>query len=356
MRATRLRGKKLAGLMLAVGFSVSGVLFAAYGRPAAVRLTADCIENPADGLAVFRLRAERPASLRAAFTRPGLQIRVESGRESVRVIDRKEDGRTAEVKLQTTLRPGAVTVRAAAAGFADASLTLRTVRWLEDRDGDGLPDAMRLDSHTDQESFRRWFALLAESQYYKQSPAWDDQQKDCSGLVRFAWREALRPHTAGWHARVQPAIATGAPDIAQYQYPHTPLGDRLFRTRPGPYAPADLRDDTFSGFADANTLRNYNSAYLGKDPRAARQGDLLFYYQPGTQQYPYHLMVFLGDALIDGQGRHDWVVYHTGPNEEGLGVVKKVTLEALRRHPSPRWWPVPGNPHFLGFYRPRILD
>src|SRR5262249_30016113 len=149
--------------------------------------------------------------------------------------------------------------------------------------------------------------------YYKESPAWDDQQKDCSGLVRFALREALRTHAGGWFARVQPQIHIAAPDVAQYNYPQTPLGDKLFRTRPGPFEPADLDDDTFSSFADAKTIKNYNTAFVGKTCGPAKKGDLLFYYQPGTQQLPYHLMIYLGDALIDGEGRDDWVVYHTGP-------------------------------------------
>src|SRR5215475_1797039 len=68
-----------------------------------------------------------------------------------------------------------------------------------DSDDDGVPDAAELRSSDDRDSFRRWFAYIAEMQFYKLSEAWNEDQRDCAGLVRFAWREALRAHDRAWY-------------------------------------------------------------------------------------------------------------------------------------------------------------
>ena len=36
-----------------------------------------------------------------------------------------------------------------------------------DSDNDGIPDAAELQSYSDRESFRRWFTLIAEGQFYR---------------------------------------------------------------------------------------------------------------------------------------------------------------------------------------------
>lgn len=336
---------------------LTGILLTAWGGSRApIRLTADVYENPADGLATFQITGALPDSLTAKLRHPDMEFRIESGGESVRVLERSMRTPKYVLKLQTTTRPGPVTISASASGFDRTVITLQTMAAMEDRDEDGFPDVMRLTSLDDQERFRRWFLLVAESQYYRESPAWEDPQKDCSGLVRFAFREALRLHTAAWFQRVRTPIQASVPDIAKYNYPQTPLGDRLFRTRPGRFRPADLADETFSGFADARTLKSFNTVAIGKDRGRAKPGDLLFYYQSGAHSLPYHMMIYLGKALIDGGEYHDWVVYHTGPADGRPGVVKKVTLAMLDEHPSKRWRPVAENPSFLGFYRFMILD
>src|SRR5262245_6888817 len=53
-----------------------------------------------------------------------------------------------------------------------------------DSDDDGVPDAAELSSSDDRDSFRRWFAYIAEMQFYKLSGAWNEDQRDCAGLVR----------------------------------------------------------------------------------------------------------------------------------------------------------------------------
>jgi len=52
----------------------------------------------------------------------------------------------------------------------------------------------------------------------------------------------------------------------------------------------------FSEFADARTLKNFNTVLIGRDRHQAQSGDLLIFYQPWVQKFPYHVMIFLGKA------------------------------------------------------------
>src|SRR2546421_7891583 len=102
-----------------------------------------------------------------------------------------------------------------------------------DSDNDGIPDAAELQSFMDRENFRRWFTLIAEGQFYHLSEQWNATQRDCAGLVRFAWREALRHHDRVWFQKMGPGYPAIAPDIARYNLEQSPLGERLFRTNFG---------------------------------------------------------------------------------------------------------------------------
>lgn len=225
-----------------------------------------------------------------------------------------------------------------------------------DADADGIPDAAELSSFGDRENFRRWFTGIAEAQFYEMSKEWNEQQRDCAGLVRFAWRGALRAHDRKWLARMGASYEAFAPDVRAYTLAHSPLGERLFRTNFGSFRETDLKDDTFSEFADARTLKEFNSTFVSRERRQAQAGDLIFFYQPFAQKYPYHVMIFLGAAREDGEGANDWVVYHTGSSPTDKGTVKKVRLSVLDHHPDPRWRPVASNRNFLGFYRLKILQ
>jgi uncharacterized protein YfaT (DUF1175 family) len=225
-----------------------------------------------------------------------------------------------------------------------------------DADADGIPDAAELQSFGDRENFRRWFTGIAEQQFYEPSKEWNAEQRDCAGLVRFAWREALRAHDRKWLARMGSAYEAFAPDVRAYTLEHSPVGEKLFRTTFGSFRETDLKDDTFSEFADARTLREFNAVFVSRDRRAAQAGDLLFFFQPGAHKYPYHVMIFLGAAREDNEDANDWVVYHTGASAADKGTVKKVRLAVLDHHPDARWRPVASNRNFLGFYRLKILQ
>jgi uncharacterized protein YfaT (DUF1175 family) len=225
-----------------------------------------------------------------------------------------------------------------------------------DSDADGIPDREELSAFGDRQSFRRWFTSIAEEQFYRPSAEWNESQRDCAGLVRFAWREALRAHDRAWLLRMGEGYDPVAPDVRAYTLERSPVGEKLFRTAAGSFKESDLSDGTFSEFADARTLKEQNSRFVGRDAARAEPGDLLFFHQPWMQKYPYHVMLFLGPARTDSEGAADWVVYHTGSSPEDAGEVRKVRLSVLARHPDPRWRPVAGNKNFLGFYRLKILD
>ena len=200
---------------------------------------------------------------------------------------------------------------------------------------------VRLADESDRAAFRSWFVLLADAQFERPT----DDVQDCAALVRHAVREALRAHTPEWVRR------SGLPFTPQFADVRSAPragsdGMPLFRVT----SDASPR---FAEFADARTLVNLNARPLGRDRRALRPGDLLYFHQSG-QREPDHLMVFVGRSHFESEG-DDWVVYHTGPLDGGPGEVRKVRLGTLQQHPSPRWRPVTANPNFLGVFRLGML-
>ncbi|MGH9900398.1 MAG: DUF1175 family protein [Pyrinomonadaceae bacterium] len=227
-------------------------------------------------------------------------------------------------------------------------------RW-DDSDADGIPDRAEMRSYNDRGNFRIWFTAVAELQFYHLSDEWNREQRDCSGLVRFAWREALRRHDRAWFRRMGAVYEPVAPDVRAYNLETSPVGEKLFRTNFGAFKESDLSDATFSEFADARTLKEFNSEFVGRDRRRAEAGDLLFFHQPWVQKFPYHVMIYLGEPREGAEGAADWVVYHTGASADGAGEVRKMRLAVLDEHPDRRWRPAADNRNFLGFYRLKIL-
>jgi uncharacterized protein len=235
--------------------------------------------------------------------------------------------------------------------------TLPYVSWA-DRYGDGTPDFLRLDVPADRESFRRWFALIAEYQAFRQPAEVPAEISDCAALLRYSYRHALHTHDSAWtrETGITPPADPGT--ITQYHYPFTPLGAALFRVQQGAAAESDTRSGAFAEFADAKTLKSLNTHFVSRDLRDARPGDLLFYRQLETDE-PYHSMIYVGQSAWMPEPISDWrgaiVVYHTGPIGGAPGEMRRVTLAELLNHPSPRWRPIAGNSNFLGVYRWNIL-
>src|SRR5438105_6667450 len=227
---------------------------------------------------------------------------------------------------------------------------------LADSDNDGIPDVIELRTYQDRDNFRRWFTAIAETQFYQLSDQWNADQRDCAGLVRFAMREALRRHDRVWLQKMGSAYESVAADVSEFDLDHNPLGEKIFRTDFGSFHESDVHNGRFSEFADGRSLKNFNSVFVTRERREAVAGDLLLFYQPWVQKFPYHVMIYLGSARIASNGANDWVVYHTGSSPTDKGTVKKVELSVLDHHPDPRWRPLESNKNFLGFYRLKILQ
>lgn len=233
----------------------------------------------------------------------------------------------------------------------------------DDRDSlhDGFPDAARIVRPEDRATFVHWLTFLAEAQYYAPSPETSSEIHDCAGLIRFTFRNALMSHNTAWRQAVLAVGGAAAQiedqaefgDLHDIAYPSWALGPNLFRVRAGPLAPGDLENGAFAQFADVATLLHYNTFLISRDVRAARPGDLLFYYQPG-QSEEYHSMLFVGRSYFQPQGA-DWVVYHTGDIDGQSGQIRELEVRSLMQIPDPRWRPLLSNSRFLGVYRFELL-
>jgi uncharacterized protein YfaT (DUF1175 family) len=192
---------------------------------------------------------------------------------------------------------------------------------------------------SDRAAFLAWFTWLAEATYYMLPGVLPREVHDCSGLLRFAFREALREHTAEW------AHSLNLPDFAPLPELRNPIRKPdVFLTAGG------VRRE----FADAENLLRYNCHVVSRDIAAAAHGDLLFYRQWSTAQ-SWHSMVFLRRSAFEA-GRGHCLVYHTGPQGGRGGEVRRPTLAELLAHPEPRWRPLAANSNFLGVYRWNILE
>lgn len=223
-----------------------------------------------------------------------------------------------------------------------------------DSAGDGTPDFLRLDDPADQEAFRRWFTFLAEAQYYNPPAARPAEIVDCAALIRYAYREALRNHDSKWAAEAHLPLVPAIESVRKYSFPHTLLGAALFRVYPGPFVQADMNNGAFAQFADAESIRRFNTFFLSRDVRASERGDLLFF-RRDVEQMPFHSMIVIGPSQIDPSSATIYVVYDTGPSGTQAGEIKRLSLQELLHYPDPQWQPRATNPLFLGVFRWNIL-
>jgi len=217
------------------------------------------------------------------------------------------------------------------------------------------PSFLLLDSAADRDAFRRWFSAIAEYQALRPAAELPPEVSDCAALLRYAYRGALRAHTESWLEETRLAALAFLAPVRKYTYPHTPLGPGLFRVRPA--TGEGSVQASFAEFADAKSLRQFNTYFVSRDVRLALPGDILFFRQL-EQNSPYHSMVFVGRSQIagdGGEGDNSILVYHTGPIGKTTGEMRRIKLRQLLQHPSPRWRPVPANTNFLGVYRWNIL-
>jgi uncharacterized protein YfaT (DUF1175 family) len=258
-----------------------------------------------------------------------------------------------QAQLRAGVLPGLAQLRIEMPGFIPALASVETLLDSSDELDDGTPDFLRLDDAGDEQSFRRWFTFLAEAQYFQPPQSRAAEITDCAALIRYAYREAIRQHDTAWAATAHLPLMPALESIAKYDYPHTAIGAALFRTRPGPFRPADLKNGAFAQFADAQTLYRFNTHFFTRDIAGAEPGDLLFFRQ-ASDHMPFHSMIYLGASHISG-GDTRYVLYHTGPTGADPGEMRRLTVSELLNFPQPQWRPTAGNPAFLGVYRWNIL-
>jgi len=324
---------------------VLGLLWATPRRQtAAPRLTVMPAQLPADGFQTAELAIEATSS-----TPPSVTV-VPAHAATVTEIAPTPHGFKATIRAGVT--PAVVTLSVAFPNAPAAHATLTTALDPTDSAGDGTPDFLRLDNPDDRYAFTQWFTFLAETQFFQPPEQRPAEINDCAALIRYAYREALRAHDGAWATAERLPVLPGLPNVAKYQYPYTPLGANLFRVLPNAFQPADLAT-AFAQFADAKTLQLRNTYFITRDVTRAQPGDLFFYRQDNDHM-PFHSMIYLGRSQF-GRTPDRYLVYHTGPDANGPGEIRRPTLEELRRFPDADWRPLPDNPRFLGVYRWNIL-
>lgn len=332
--------------------AVGGFFALRHERDARLTLTPAQISLPADGREHL-VRLSGKIGARA----------VDAG--SLRFNDASVEARGGEAWVAPEVMPGVERIVVRSGRARPAMLVLKREPSDVDSFGDGTPDFLRLHTAADRRAFRNWFTWLAEMQAVAKPGEAASEIKDCAALLRYAYRESLRPHDDRWvgsqgaGAGHSPALSAAGSasalsgarvalpgvSVAQWHYPATPLGDGLFRVKEGRYQSGDV--GAFAQFADARSLMTLNTHFIARDIGAAKPGDILFYRQL-EQDSQYHSMIVCGDA-------GEWVVYHTGPIGNKAGEIRRVRLQDLLQHPDARWRPLAANANFLGVYRWNIL-
>jgi hypothetical protein len=191
---------------------------------------------------------------------------------------------------------------------------------------------------SDEEAMRKSVTRLALLQARRLSPRWEERQRDCSGLVRFAYREALEARSVAQQEKLGIPEALHLPSVSEYSRRLFPQYPRIWQV--GYDADGTAR---FGSFADAETLIGFNFRKKSRDMGSARDGDLLVFQKAMEDDQPYHLMIFVENRP------EDLVVYHNGaPGPDAR--VRVTRLGDLMRSPDPVWIPAIDNAHFLGVY------
>lgn len=236
-------------------------------------------------------------------------LRVQAGKIPTNIIIRTEKGRTVQISLFS--REG-------------------------DFDQDGFPDSAELRTESDRQAFRDWFIRISLSQYLKENSSWNLKERDCSGLIRFAYKESLKAHTQDWQARTGILLDKNLPDVREFNYPDIPyIGKNLFRTGEG----------KFGEFADAESLEKFHTYFVSKELESGLAGDILFFRSDRGVGTNFHSMI-----QVEGGSKNPQLLYHTG-SDRGIKLIRAKELER-----SVLFSPEKNNRNFLGVYRFRILD
>ena len=164
---------------------------------------------------------------------------------------------------------------------------------------------------------RQMVTETAVAQLEAIDPRWHPDQRDCAGLVRFAYRAAF---------------VTLHPERVRAGMWRDGRGRRV-------------------AFADAETLVASNFTAVGRGPESLaslKSGDLVaFRQQRSPNAAPvYHLMMIVRPEDRAHDPMH--VIYHPGDRGDAVRIG---SLASLLRDAPREWQPIPENPFFLGFFR-----
>ncbi|HEY1406744.1 MAG TPA: DUF1175 family protein, partial [Spirochaetota bacterium] len=292
-------------------------------------LSSTVLRFPADGVSggTVRVMLARGATLK--------DLGGDTG--SIAVVARERDGDTDVIYFRSTQKKGTVRFETS----DGAVLRLTFYKNDGDIDGDGFPESAELSSEEDRTAFRQWFVRIAQSQFIRSNHSWSGKERDCSGLIRYAYREALKKHDERWLKRSGIVIDKNLPDVKKFNYPDLPiLGTRIFKVSEGPAS--DI--STFGEFADASTLARLNTFFVSRNIEDAKSGDLLFFRFEENREYPYHSMIVDRD-----ESGSIFCIYHTGTAD----IIKRVGPSYLA---GSHYEPTVTNERFLGVYRFHILE
>ncbi|NOV32046.1 DUF1175 family protein [Methylomonas sp. ZR1] len=189
----------------------------------------------------------------------------------------------------------------------------------------------------DASALRQVVTDVALLQARKLSPLWEPKQRDCAGLVRFAYRTALEPRDAARTAKLGVPAKLMLPPLSEQARKAIPDYPQIWQTGLSNGQPR------YGHFADAETLIGYNFRLKSRDLAAAQSGDLLVYQKPLVNDEPYHLMLFAAGHP------ENLAVYHNGAQGDEAQV-RVVSVAELLQSPDPVWVPRAENPYFLGVY------
>lgn len=158
---------------------------------------------------------------------------------------------------------------------------------------------------------RYHLTLLALEQSSVMSGYWDKSQRDCSGLVRFLFRNSIFNKNDFWiNSKGEKVDYLGASELISYNFHQV------------------------SQVPDFNTLKT---------------GDIFVYYQQNKEPTSaWHLMVYVSPPR--GVQQRGMLIYHNGQIGPE-GAVKKVWLEELNSEVAGPWRPIASNTIFKGIYR-----
>ena len=123
-------------------------------------------------------------------------------------------------------------------------------------------------------------------QFYNLSDQWNTEQRDCAGLVRFAWREALRKHDRAWFQRMGENYD---PDRCRRpSAQHRGARRKTLSHHARKLHSRDVAEGKFSEFADAQTLKMFNATFVGRDRGNRPNPAICFsFINRGSRSFPF---------------------------------------------------------------------